>query len=154
MRCLRVSAACALLLLWSRPGRGDASSPLEAMREAAEAAAEVDPERVPLPRLLLPPWLTRAALEQVRQEAVREAVRTEVEREWADRRRSPRPERVPPGHGGPPRGKDMSAQARSAAAQAQDVARNHDVARERGRGRPEHPLGPMRSQTEKVWGSP
>lgn len=153
MRCLRVPAACALLLLGG-PAQGDASSPLEAMREAAEAAAEVDPDRVPLPRLLLAPLPTRAAVEQARQEAVRQAVRAEVEREWTDRRRGPVPERVSPGHGGPARGKDMSAQARNAAAQAQDAVRNRDVARERGRGRAEDPPGMRTGQADNVRGSP
>lgn len=136
MSARKIILAVTLLLLARDQARADRRSPLEEMRQAASAAAVVDPDLVPPPRV---PIVAHAGPDGSRRDAVQQAVRAEVDREWADRVAGRGPGTLPPGQGGQPPGQSTSAQARGAAAQAQDAARNKDVAQERGRGRPDAP---------------
>src|SRR5581483_10619772 len=112
------------------PAYGDTPSPLAEMRQAAEAAAEVEPER---PSILGAHTEGQVARGHgvARREAVHAAVRGEVEKEWAQRAQGRGPALVSAavqvGQGPGTHGESASAQARSEAAQAQQAARSHDV---------------------------
>lgn len=143
-------AALVALLLGAAAVRAEAP-PLSQMRAAAEAVADIEPERVPSGRLLLP---AAARTPAPQREAVLDLVRQEVQRERQERERTSAPAsgNASPcaGGQGASGGSCASAQARGNAGEAQAAARGREVSRGRAVGRPDGPPGKERDELRRA----